>query len=365
MKTIRWLLIYFVFTACIDRIDFDAPPADYQLVVDGMITTEAGPYAVSLSKAQTLNLDLDYRLPVFGARITLITNDVVSETLSEGATGIYYTKSSTLGKIGSSYRIKIETADGKQYESENETILPPGEITSIRHEFSPGTVLQNGLEYNSDKFDILIDAEGVSGTENYMRWKSVGTYQILTFPQLRTKLNLNTGLQEPDPFPCSGFIVIGGTLAFNSECTCCNCWVTSYEKIPQVSDDDFIQGGHFKNVKIVSVPINPTTFYDKYYIEVQQMNLSKNAFTYWKLIQAQKEGATSLFQPPAAKLRSNVKCISADEEVQGYFFATSIHRKGIFMLREDVPYKLGPMDTVIRPCELVNNSTNNKPIFWK
>jgi hypothetical protein len=365
MKTFRWLLVYFFLTACIDRIDFDAPSVEYQLVVDGMITTEAGPYSISLSKALALNRDLDYRLPVFGAKVILITNDGTSETLSEGDKGIYYTQSSTLGKIGSSYKIKIETADGKQYESENETILPAGEITSIKYEFAPATVVQNGFEFKADKFDILIDAEGASGTENYIRWKSVGTYQILTFPQFRTKTDPATGLQVPDPPPCSGFVVIGGSLVYNSECTCCNCWVTSYEKIPQVSDDDFIEGAHFKNVRIVSLPINPTTFYDKYYIEVQQMNLSKNAFTYWKLIQAQKEGATSLFQPPAAKLRSNIKCLSCDEEVQGYFLATSIHRKGLFILRQDVPYKLGPMDTVRNSCEAVINSTASKPSFWK
>lgn len=31
------------------------------------------------------------------------------------------------------------------------------------------------------------------------------------------------------------------------------------------------------------------------------MSLSRQAFDYWRIIQAQKEGATSLFQPPTGK----------------------------------------------------------------
>ena len=114
------------------------------------------------------------------------------------------------------------------------------------------------------------------------------------------------------------------------------------------------------------MPITRRTFYDKYYVEVQQMALTKEAFTFWKLVRAQKDGVNSLFQPPLAKLKSNVHNLAdTEEQVQGYFAAASIKKKGIFITRVDIPYRVLQIDTLATSCLFGGSSTNLKPSFWK
>jgi hypothetical protein len=363
MKTARWFTLYILLTACVDRINFDTPSVKYQIVVDGLISDQPGPYTVNVSHVMSLLADLDNRSPIIDAKVTLITNNIDEEILVETEPGSYQTGLSTLGKVGNTYKIKIETADGKKYESDTEEILPAGEFQTMRYEFEARTVVQNGVETNSDQINLYVDAK-VTGNSNFMRWRSVGTYKVLTFPQLIIKVNPD-GSIVPDPPPCSGYEAsAGGGIYKARECECCECWVTAYERIPQVSDDQFIQGGVFKDIRVTSIPVTRRTFYDKYFIEVQQMNISEKAFTYWRLIKAQKEGVTNLFQPPAAKLKGNLHALDG-EEVQGYFLATTIRMKSIFINREDIPRRLQNIDTIRASCFTFPNSTNIKPSYWK
>jgi len=365
MKTTRLIILYFLLTACVDSINFDTPTAEFQLVLDGYITDDAGPHVFTLSRASSLNADLDRKIPVFSAKITLVTNGTSEELLTEVERGVYHTKTSTRGVIGNSYQLRIQTSDGKNYESTVEKILPSGTIENIRYEFSSATKLVNGVETADDRFQIFVDARGATGTQNNLRWKLNGTYAVETFPYLRTRTN-EAGLRVPDPFPCSGYEVRALGLTKVAECACCYCWISESEDKPTVSDDQFVQGNLFQNVNVVSIPVNRRTFYDKYYVEIQQMNLSPGAFSYYKLIRAQKEGAASLFQPPAAKLRSNISNVNdPDEEVQGYFMAVSLARKAVFIKRTDVPVRLLPIDTLRTSCLFLDRSTATKPSYWQ
>jgi len=89
----------------------------------------------------------------------------------------------------------------------------------------------------------------------------------------------------------------------------------------------------FRHVKVGIVPISPETFYDKYHVAVSQMALTKSTFQLLRLIKAQKEGVTSLFQPVSGKLRGNVTRTDADEEVLGLFYAAGISTGTVFIER--------------------------------
>lgn len=364
MKKFCWILFYLLITACVDPIKFDVPLVAFQLVVDGLITDEPGPYTVSLSRARALDADLSTRVPVFGAKVTILSDVGESEALSEGSEyGTFKTKL-IQGKVGRSYHIKITTADGKIYESLPEKMAPVGEVAAVNFEFEKNTMISNGIEVPSNRFNIYTDGKVVPGNENYVRWRLVGTYEVETFPQLIRSAN-PAGALIPNPPACSGYAYRNSQLVITGPCTCCYCWITDYG-LPAVSDDQLVSGGLFKNVRVGSVPITRRTFYDKYYVEVQQMALTKEAFTFWKLVRAQKDGANSLFQPPLAKLKSNVSnLVNSEEQVQGYFAAASIKKRGIFITRADIPYGVSQIDTLATSCLFGSSSTNIKPSFWK
>jgi hypothetical protein len=198
---------------------------------------------------------------------------------------------------------------------------------------------------------------------------SSGTYQVLTYPELHWVWSQEFPLK--DPFSCSGYIVEistpggDGTLVQKEEYTCCTCWSNRYEEKPQLSDGQPVENNQSKNVKVAEVPITSATFHEKFMIAVEQMSLSRRAYDFLKLIRAQKEGASSLFQPPSGEMRGNISPISNSQTVVGLFYATSISTKTTFINRWDVPYVLTPIDKVTLPCTAYQNSSTTKPAQWQ
>lgn len=114
---IKWLLPFIGFlvfnTACNKVIDINLNDAAPQIIIEGNISSESGPYQVQISK--TINFsDANIFLGVTGA--TVIISDITDEmqdTLTETSPGIYKTKN-ILGLIGHSYQLSV-TAEGKTY----------------------------------------------------------------------------------------------------------------------------------------------------------------------------------------------------------------------------------------------------------
>lgn len=359
-----------VVSACVDPISFEIPSADLQLVVEGIITNDPGPYTVKVSKGIPLEADSIVRVPVTNVKITLVSEDGAREIFTETEPGIYNTGGMIQGEVGKSYHIRMETPDGKIFESEPERINPVGEIENIRFEFEPRSILQPFGTIRADVFNIYVDANAGSDLNSYTRWRYTGTYKVVTYPELHFT---HTPPYTPykNPFPCSGYILIGGPpgsgglLLKVGECTCCTCWVNEFEDLPQLSDTQLISNGEFRNVKVGEVPINNATFHEKFGVEVEQMSMSRKAFDFFKLIREQKEGASSIFQPPSGEVIGNIKSVNTSERVVGIFWASSITKKNIFIYPEDVPYLLTPIDFITRPCdEFYDNASNAKPDWW-
>ena len=363
---LRWILAFILLNACVDPIYFNAPPAQFLTVVEGFISDSPGPYTVKISKGLSLNADSSSRNPVQKAKIKLYDDEGNAEDFTETSPGVYMTGGIIRGQLGHSYHIQLETPEGKIFESDPDRINPVGEVEKIKYEFEARTVQQNFGEVQADVFNIYVDGKAGAGDEDYARWRFTGTYKVVTFPELHQIL-----AQEfiySDPLPCSGVVVEpapgGGKLVREADCTCCTCWINQFESVPQVSDGQFISDNQFRNVKVGEVPITSTTFQDRYLVEVEQMSLSKESFEFFWLIRAQKEGATSLFQPPSGQIKGNMRPINSAESVVGIFWATSTKRKSVFILRSDVPYLLTPPDFVADACTHIANSSTRKPDLW-
>ena len=366
---IKWILIYLLLGACVAKVDFDVPLAQSQIVIEGIISDSPGPYTVYVSKALSLNSDSSYRDAIEKVKIKLMDDLGNSENLIEVNSGVYKTGGVIQGEVGHSYHIILETLDGKKFESEPDMLKAVGALTDIRFTYEARRSKTAFTEIDADVFNIYIDGDSPAGDDNYTRWRFKGTYKIVTFPDLNyTK----TPPYAPykNPYPCSGFrigegpIGSGGILIRFGECTCCTCWANQFEEMPQLSDIQLASNNQFKNIKVAEVRITNNFFADKYLVEVEQMSLSRMAFDYFKLIRKQKEGASSIFQPPAGKIVGNIKALNSNVSVVGLFWATSIKSKYIFINRSNVPYPLTPPEYSTMPCNRVKYSSNVKPILW-
>lgn len=362
--------------SCIDRINIEVPDSySSQLVVDGEITDEPGPYTVHLSRsARVEKFFLQFSKGVEGAKITIADDVGNSETLNEKEAGTYETKANGIrGVVGRTYSIKIETTDGKVYESIPDKMKPVGDVDSLYYEFESYLPLNDQEQYG---FRFYIDAKGLPNIANLVRWKFTGVFEIEAEPQLHTK-PCGGGPCCPDPRPCSGFKLSEldlTTLIRVGLCTCCTCWVTRKEDKPHVSDNQFVSNGNVTKLEVGFIPLEYFPFQKgKYRGEIKQMSLSKEAFDYWRIIQAQKEGATSLFQPPTGKIRSNVFEKNGVDEVLGVFYASSVKKKQVYLRYSDIKAKFSrtplwacEVGKIAESCQLAYpNSSNIPPPDWK
>ena len=173
----------------------------------------------------------------------------------------------------------------------------------------------------------------------------------------------------PRPRPCSSYILDNGQLRYIKNCSCCSCWSNLLNPDPIVSDNQFVQGGQFKGIRAMYVPLTQWTFMYKVHAQVNQMSLSRKAFTFWKGVKDQKSANASLFQPVTGKIPGNFAQISGTQApIEGLFFATSISSRSVFINRSAVPNP-SVIPNVSLPfadncLSLFPNSTLVKPSYW-
>jgi hypothetical protein len=148
-----------------------------------------------------------------------------------------------------------------------------------------------------------------------------------------------------------------------------------YNDKPIVNSLEKIQNGKFLNVHATYVALTPYNFMYKFRAEIQQVNISRRAFLFWKGIEDQQNGVNSIFQPVTGKLPENFEVIGENPgPVYGLFYASGVTSKSTYIQRRDIPNEnVIPQDV---PYKYVNKvdvgscldfpySTTIKPAYWK
>jgi Domain of unknown function (DUF4249) len=365
MKRFGIFLLLLASGSCIDRIEIAIPDGNVsQLVVDGVITDEPGPYTIKLSFSSRIDGFLQRSRPFTAKRVIIFDNAGNTEELGPIDAGVYQTKQDGIrGVVGREYSLRIETLDGKVYESIPDKMNPVGEVDSIYYEFNVFQPIDRPTEFG---LTIFADAKGVPKSDNLFRWKFTGIFETNTNPELHRIPCGPAPCGCPDPRPCT--FDIGG-------CSCCKCWATQHETQPHISDNQFVQGGIFKKISLEKIPLEYFSFQIKYRIEVRQMSLSRTAFDYWKTIQNQKEGAASLFQPPTGRARTNIFQKNGTNEVQGIFYASAVNKKQLYLTNKEIVKEWKRLEIPVLWCMVgimpedcriaFPNSTTERPEDWK
>jgi hypothetical protein len=388
--------LFFILGSCVDPI-FISPSFLPTIVVEGLITDQPGPYVVKISRAipvtATAQLQTD---PIYESGATVIIKDDQgnSETLTEKSSGYYYT-SAFQGVVGRTYSLSIKTIDGSTFESAPEKMLPVGDFSNLRYEFvqnePPPPILTTytariplAFHHIESKngFKIFLDSEVLPEQEERIWWRWTGTFKIQAYPEKQRE-----NVEDPTKYPgkqardsvkyvpdvdlCSGFNDINrhnykSFLVPIGPCTCCICWVTEYNPAPLISDPKFISNGEITNYNVAFIQANRRTFYEKYYLEVEQLSLSSAIYSFWKNVKIQENNSSTLFQTPPPKTGGNISPSgSTSISVIGYFAASAVKKHSIVMERSNVPYDVGVIDSLTLDCrKAYKYSTNAKPVFW-
>ncbi len=356
---------------CVEPIDFEVPEPLDQVIIQGMISDQEGPYTVFISRGVSIRPDSALNPPISNASVRLYDDLGNIEDFEEVAPGEYATRGAMRGEVGRSYHVRIELEDGSVLESLPDLLKPVGEIKDIYWEFESGTSVEIFGEVPDDVFNVFVDSDAIPEEENFMRWRMEGTFRIVTNPELFEVDRPWFDLPIPRPRRCSGYVVAPnpsgrGTIVVQERpCECCECWVNVFEDSPNVSDDRLVANGQFRNIQVGTVPVNSVSFFDKYMVSVEQMSLTRTAYDFFRLVEVQRTNANNIFQPPSGEIVGNV--VSQDESVRvvGLFWASAVDRRFEFIQREDVPYPVTPPVIFPESCLLqFRNSTTERPPEW-
>src|SRR5689334_21674746 len=180
-----FVLIFILLDGCIDPIHIKTNDSKL-LVVDGMISDQPGPYTVLLFYSNAVGKELYETEKVTGAVVQIFSDAGDTEQLVESEPGVFITKT-IQGVVGVTYTLKITTHE-LTYESLPEKLLPVGEFVDLYTDFIK---VENPIntDYLNTKngFRLLANSEVLSEQEGRVRWRWRGTYEVLTYPQLRKK----------------------------------------------------------------------------------------------------------------------------------------------------------------------------------
>jgi len=361
-------------STCIDPYPYTTPESLRILTVDGLISTAPGPHEIRLTYANQYSNTLHgNRIVVAGAKVSIIENGEVETPLTEEIlldrwwcsldgwillsasrpvgvyqqTGRYLTPEGFCAKIGSSYELRILTADGKAFKSDPVTVVPVAPIKNVEIQ-----------HYNSGTENPLIDSKGVqflvsfSDPENqqdFYYWRlSKSHIELITEPYL---------------------MAFGG----NPPSCCDLCYMPDMEApamFAVMNDDSF--DGLATTQSTIRILNDGIRFKSRYRVQLDQYAISQEAHHFLRLIRQQLDIHGSVFDPPPANIRGNIRNTeNPEEQVLGLFIAADVSSKMIYINRDDIP----PSDRAVRSVipgdcrqycgRLIEPPTSKPPGDWE
>ena len=174
-KVFVLLLLAWAFSTCIDPYTPVLKGYEFLLVVEGLMTDEAIPYEVRLTRS----IQDEESVPERVTDATVYISDESGNKAYLGLTGSgsYVTDPAEFtGVTGKTYTLHIKTADGREYASEPAEMLPVPGIEDIYYE--------QDKEYSGDRSELLeglriyVDTEKGSGENQYLRWEYEETWKF-------------------------------------------------------------------------------------------------------------------------------------------------------------------------------------------
>ena len=223
--------------------------------------------------------------------------------------------------------------------------MPAGTIDRIYFEFVKGQTKDDNLPIEG--FNVYADATTAPGSERRIRWSWKGTYIIITDPAALTIGN------PPTPLACA------------ENCICCTCWVSEREVSPILANQGFLGSNKLNRNFMTFLIANNIRFFEKYRIEIEQMEVSQPVFDFLQGVRGQVDNASSLFQPPFFELKGNIKSAASPAAVIGIFSANAVTRKSIYIYQSDIPYVIYAYRPIGDCRAVAPNSVNVQPPFWE
>lgn len=330
------ILLVLLSKACIEPYDPIINETQEVMVIDGVITDQAGMHQV------TVSISSPYGEPEFrpvGGCVVSVQDDLGNvEFYSENweTKGVYeaWLDEPFLG-VGKSYSLQVVAPSSNVYVSDYDTLLscPPVDAVYYTQEQSGGTDpddIWQGIQFYNDVrgFD--------GGTRNY-RWKAIATWEYRS------------------PFTAQYVRYKGQNIPYIVDSVSA-CWMTeTIETVYAASTQLLSENNIFQN-KLHYVSDQTPRLAQRYSLLVEQYSLTDQAYTYWEKLAAQSANSASLYETQPTSSQGNIyNANGSSEKVLGCFYASQIQDERIFVEWDELDFLAGAY--TCRLDTLPDNST--------
>jgi len=320
------------------------PPTS--LVVEGFINNGPDSTYFDLTHTYKLN-DSTGATAETGASVSIQGSDNSSYSLGEVGNGLYGANLPALNPT-TTYRLYINTTEGKQYASDYVPIVANPPIDSVNF------VRNNGININVNTHDP-------TNTARYYRWEYQETWEFHS-AYFATLQFLNNQLVNYSP----------NTIA--------TCWSGDISTRIILGTTSQLTTAIVSQLPLVTIPLNSIELSVKYSILVKQYALTENAYNWWSVMQNNTENIGSIFGVQPSTDQGNIRCLNdTTEQVVGYVSAGNTSSQRIFITNAQVfPWnyqapcsiQIVPLDSVafyytegVWPIDLTSDQTHAEESF--
>ena len=288
------------------------PPATTRdnkfLVIDGTLINSAdSPSVITLSRTVKLTDTTQAIYPETGATVSIEDSTGGSFALFEMPGGKYQSNPLSLNS-SDKYRLMITTSSGDQYASDFVEMKQTPPIDSITWQ------QQNDVMISVNTHDPLNNTK-------YYRWDFTETWQ--NSAPLKSELGVDNGLI---------FYIEDRPLDQRY-----NCWSNDYSTDILIGSSIALSQDVINMAPIVVVPQNSVKINIRYSILVKQYAITADAYQYFSILKKNTENLGSIFDAQPTQLTGNIHSVKNPAEiVLGYFTASSVQQKRIFISKDEV-----------------------------
>jgi hypothetical protein len=339
IKSIPFLFFFALFS-CVDLYDPNLKNEKSRIVIEGRITTEFDFQWIYLTYDAGYNSnETNFSNLVKNAKVWVTDDfgnsfDFIDDTNPKGnvLTGLgfdYRSKNKFSAVVGRTYKLFVETQNGKSYVSKEEKIRAVPPIGKIYSEFrkTPAFALNPIGE-----FLIYTDLKDSPETGEYYQWETIHQEQI----EICRYWVLRDNVRPPE--------------LFQDKC-CGDCWESSIcQECKQFASDKFTNGKEIRKKLLGKAPYTDTK---PYYLMVKQYSISEATYKFWNTIQTQALNSGGLFDSTPQSIKGNiVNPNDANEEVLGIFSACDVSELVYYVDRNITGYR--PFDPPISSHKTTN-----------
>jgi len=309
-------------------------PASY-LVVEGVINTGLGPTTIKLSRTVNLSAGTSGN-PVLNAIVTIESDKGNSYPVPEAGNGKYVSATLSLDNTVR-YRLRINTADNREYVSDFVAVLNPPPVDSVTF-----AVKSNGIQ-------MYVSTHDPQNHTRFYRWEYEETWVLHTAFYSLYKSNGDTvterDLDNDQIYQCwrsdTSTTIILATSSGLSQDVIASVPVT------------FVEAGSRKLLGRQSlIPIQELPQTNAYSILVKQYALTREAYEYWSNIKKNTQDIGRLFDPQPTEIRGNIHSVTSPlEPVLGYISAGGLATKRMFIANGQIP-QLWTLNSPYDGCRL-------------